>query len=174
MGSASQPRTYPYLWTHPGHVRCAGSPERIAAEAPAPVAVERAAGRLAGPVLPCRGPPGGSVCRPWPAGPCRPEPELWRPRGPRTGEELGGAGCRAQPGVTHRGRRCACLAPVPHRRTVDRPGHRCRGGRRTCPGPVLLELPGTGAEFWIAGAYHQVRARRQSPWCTLWDVHPGQ
>jgi hypothetical protein len=34
-----------------------------------------------------------------------------------------------------------------------------------------LELPGTRAEFWIAGAYHQVRARRQSPRCTLWDSH---
>jgi hypothetical protein len=29
----------------------------------------RAAGRLAGTVLPCRGPPGGSVCRPWSGGP---------------------------------------------------------------------------------------------------------
>jgi hypothetical protein len=69
VGSASHTRSYPYLWTHPGRVRCAGSPERIAAEAPAPVAVVLAAGRLAGTVLPCRGPPGGSVCRPWSGGP---------------------------------------------------------------------------------------------------------
>ena len=45
-----------------------------------------------------------------------------------------------------------------------------KGAAGRVPGPVMLELPGTRAEFWIAGAYHQVRARRQSPWCTLWDV----
>ena len=77
-----------------------------------------------------------------PAGPGRPELDLWRPRGPRTGEELAGAGCRAQPGVTHRGLCCACLAPGPHRRTVDRPGHRCQGAAGRVPGLSRWSYPG--------------------------------
>ena len=124
MGSARLTRPYPYLWARPGRVRCAGSPERIAAEAPTPVAVEHAAGALPGQgcrVADLRGP----VCR----------PQVRRASAVRGGTS---------------------------------------GAARTASRALWrVELPGTRAESWIAGAY-PCEPRRQSPRCTLRNVLPGQ
>jgi hypothetical protein len=124
MGSARLTRPYPYLWARPGRVRCAGSPERISAEAPTPVAVEHAAGALPGQgcrVADLRGP----VCR----------PQVRRASAVRGGTS---------------------------------------GAARTASRALWrVELSGTRAESWIAGAYPG-EPRRQSPRCTLRNVLPGQ
>ncbi len=97
-----------------------------------------------------------------PAGLSRPEPDLWGPRGSRTGDGFAGARRRARPGVNHRGPCCAAhfwaCAAVPWIAgvTVTR-------GRRASPGPVTLELPGTRAECRIAGAYPRVSPAMCAP-----------